>query len=79
MKFMISHVHLRAWAGEGLRGAGQEVVIATGKPFLDKLPLPTVAGYPTDLELDWAIQESRRRRPDARSGIQPPATWFQRL
>ena len=44
--------------------AGHEVVIATGKPFLDRLPLPTVPGYPTDLELDWAIQEARRRHPD---------------
>jgi len=32
--------------------AGHEVAIATGKPFLGRLPLPTVPGYPTDLELD---------------------------
>jgi UDP:flavonoid glycosyltransferase YjiC (YdhE family) len=44
--------------------AGHEVVIATGKPFLDRLPLPTVPGYPTDLDLDWAIEETRRRHPD---------------
>ena len=44
--------------------AGHEVVIATGKPFLDRLPLPTVPGYPTNLELDWAIQEAKRRHPD---------------
>ncbi len=44
--------------------AGHEVVIATGEPFLGRLPLGTVPGYPPDLELDWAIQEARRRHPD---------------
>jgi UDP:flavonoid glycosyltransferase YjiC (YdhE family) len=44
--------------------AGHQVVIATGKPFLDTLPLPTVPGYPENLELDWAVQETRRRHPD---------------
>jgi UDP:flavonoid glycosyltransferase YjiC (YdhE family) len=44
--------------------AGHEAVIATGPPFLGQLPLPTVPGYPPDLELDWAIQEARRRHPD---------------
>jgi UDP:flavonoid glycosyltransferase YjiC (YdhE family) len=44
--------------------AGHEAVIATGSPFLGQLPLPTVPGYPPNLELDWAIQEARRRHPD---------------
>ncbi len=44
--------------------AGHETVIATGPPFLERLPLPTVPGYPQHLELDWAIQEARRRHPD---------------
>src|SRR5687767_5622376 len=44
--------------------AGHEVVIASGPPFLGRLPLLTVPGYPPDLELDWAIQEARRRHPD---------------
>jgi len=44
--------------------AGHEVVIATGKPFLDRLPLPTVPGYPVTLEIAWAIQEARQRHPD---------------
>ncbi|HET9304009.1 MAG TPA: glycosyltransferase [Propionibacteriaceae bacterium] len=44
--------------------AGHEAVIATGLPFLGRLPLPTVPGYPPELELDWAIQETRRRHPD---------------
>ena len=38
-------------------------MIATGPP-LWQLPLPTVPGYPQHLELDWAIQEARRRHPD---------------
>jgi hypothetical protein len=44
--------------------AGHETVIAAGPPFLGRLPLPTVLGYPPELELDWAIQEARRRHPD---------------
>jgi UDP:flavonoid glycosyltransferase YjiC (YdhE family) len=44
--------------------AGHEVVIATGKPFLDRLALPTVPGNPAHLEPDWAIQETKRRHPD---------------
>jgi UDP:flavonoid glycosyltransferase YjiC (YdhE family) len=44
--------------------AGHEAVIASGPPFLGRLPLPTVPGYPPDLELDWSIQEARRRHPD---------------
>ena len=44
--------------------AGHEAVIASGPPFLGRLPLPTVPGYPPDLELDWAIKEARRRHPD---------------
>jgi UDP:flavonoid glycosyltransferase YjiC (YdhE family) len=48
--------------------AGQEVVIATGKPFLERLPVPTVPGYPQTLRLDWAIEETRRRHPDLHGG-----------
>jgi UDP:flavonoid glycosyltransferase YjiC (YdhE family) len=44
--------------------AGHETVIAVGPPFLGRLPLPTIPGYPPELELDWAIQEARRRHPD---------------
>jgi UDP:flavonoid glycosyltransferase YjiC (YdhE family) len=44
--------------------AGHEAVIASGPPFLGRLPLPTVPGYPPDLELDWAIEEARRRHPE---------------
>ena len=44
--------------------AGHEVVVATGEPFLGRLPLPTVPGNPDTLELDWSIQETRRRHPD---------------
>ena len=44
--------------------AGHTVTIATGPPFLDQLPLPTVAGYPSALTLGWAEQETRRRHPD---------------
>jgi UDP:flavonoid glycosyltransferase YjiC (YdhE family) len=44
--------------------AGHETVIAAGPPFLGRLPLPTVRGYPPDMQLGWAIQEAKRRHPD---------------
>ncbi len=47
-----------------LADAGHEAVIASGPPFLGRLPLPTVPGFPADVELDWAIQEARRRHPE---------------
>jgi UDP:flavonoid glycosyltransferase YjiC (YdhE family) len=47
-----------------LADAGHEAVIASGPPFLGRLPLPTVPGYPAEVELDWAIQEARRRHPE---------------
>jgi UDP:flavonoid glycosyltransferase YjiC (YdhE family) len=55
--------------------AGHEVVIATGKPFLGRLPLPTAPGYPPNLELDWAIQETSRRHPDLH-GVQLSMAMF---
>ncbi len=45
--------------------AGHEVTVAAGAPFLDRLPLPTVPGMPTGIELDAVIDETRRRHPDA--------------
>jgi UDP:flavonoid glycosyltransferase YjiC (YdhE family) len=44
--------------------AGHDVVIATGEPFLGRLPLPTVPGYPRSLQLDWSLSEARRRHPE---------------
>jgi UDP:flavonoid glycosyltransferase YjiC (YdhE family) len=43
--------------------AGHEVVIATGEPFLGRLPLPTVPGNPETVGLDWSAQETSRRHP----------------
>jgi hypothetical protein len=43
--------------------ADHEVVIATGEPSLGRLPLPTLPGYPRNLELDWAINELPARSP----------------
>ncbi|HEY5783897.1 MAG TPA: glycosyltransferase [Microlunatus sp.] len=44
--------------------AGHEVVVATGAPFLNRLPLRTVPGLPAAVDLAWAEQEVRRRHPD---------------
>lgn len=46
------------------RDAGHNVLVATGPPFLDSLELPTVPTYPSELNLSWAEQETRRRHPE---------------
>ena len=46
------------------RDAGHDVVVATGAPFLDGLPVRTVPGLPAEVDLSWAEQEVRRRHPD---------------
>ena len=46
--------------------AGHEVRIATGDPFLDRLPWPTVRAVPVGTELDGVVEQARRRHPEAR-------------
>ena len=46
--------------------AGHVVTVAVGEPFLGRLPLPTVRGIRSGIELDGVVQETRRRHPDAR-------------
>jgi len=43
--------------------AGHDVVVAAGQPFLDRLPIPTVAGVPAGFDLQSSIQETMRRHP----------------
>lgn len=43
--------------------AGHEVRIATGEPFLDRLPWPTVRGMPVGAGLDEVVARARRRHP----------------
>lgn len=45
--------------------AGHDVSVATGEPFLGRLPLPTWLGQPADLDLEGAFAETRRRHPEA--------------
>ncbi len=45
--------------------AGHEVSVATGEPFLGRLPWPTVRGIPAGTELDAVTAEARRRHPAA--------------
>lgn len=54
--------------------AGHEVRVATGAPFLDRLPLPTVPAY-TGLELGDAVAETRRRHPQL-SGVDLSVAMF---
>ena len=46
--------------------AGHEVTMATGEPFLGRLPIRTVRGVPAELDLGGAVAETRRRH----SGIE---------
>ena len=46
------------------RDAGHDVVVATGAPFLDRLPVRTVPGLPAEVDLAWAEHQVRRRHPD---------------
>ena len=50
------------------------MLLATGDPFLDHLPLPTVPAY-TGLSLDDAVAETRRRHPEV-SGEDLSVTMF---
>ena len=43
--------------------AGHDVRLATGEPFLTRMPLPTVPAY-TGLPLEEAVAETRRRYPE---------------
>ncbi len=54
--------------------AGHEVVVATGAPFLGRLPLPTVSGFEPEatLTLSGVEDEVHRRYPELRAGF--PAT-----
>jgi UDP:flavonoid glycosyltransferase YjiC (YdhE family) len=55
--------------------AGHEVTIATGAPFLDRLPLRTMPSYPAEHDLDSAQLETRRRHPDAHGPAFPIAMF----
>ncbi|HOZ59473.1 MAG TPA: glycosyltransferase [Nakamurella multipartita] len=44
--------------------AGHQVTVATGAPFLGRLPWPTVPGIAAGVELDAVVQETQRRHPD---------------
>ena len=54
--------------------ADHDVVVATGAPFLGRLPLPTVPGFERDatLSLSRVEDEVHRRHPELRAGF--PAT-----
>jgi UDP:flavonoid glycosyltransferase YjiC (YdhE family) len=59
------HVYPMVPLAQACADAGHEVAIATGPPFLDRLPLPTVPGAPADLTIDNTVAEAQRRHPDA--------------
>ena len=54
--------------------AGHDVQLATGEPFLDRMPLPTVAAY-TGMALEDAVAETRARYPEI-SGLDLTTALF---
>ena len=52
--------------------AGHDVVVATGAPFLGRLPLPTVPGIEREFVLSRVEDEVHHRYPELRAGF--PAT-----
>src|SRR4051812_19182319 len=46
--------------------AGHEVVVATGEPFLDRLPVPTVPGIEAGCDISTAMARTPRLHPQAR-------------
>jgi hypothetical protein len=51
--------------------AGHDVTIATGEPFLGRLPLPTVRGVPEGLDVPTMMAETARRHPELRDLLPP--------
>lgn len=50
---------------QACQAAGHDVVVATGPPFLDRLPAPTTAGFPVSSTIDGVVAETRHRHPEA--------------
>jgi UDP:flavonoid glycosyltransferase YjiC (YdhE family) len=50
---------------EAAAGAGHRVSVATGSPFCDALPLPTVRVLEDHVGIPWVEAEARRRHPEA--------------
>ena len=50
---------------QAFRDAGHDVVVATGRPMLDRVPLPTVNAWASDMGLSEVETEAARRHPDA--------------
>jgi UDP:flavonoid glycosyltransferase YjiC (YdhE family) len=57
------------------RRAGHDVVVATGAPFVDRLPLRTWESLSSDHDLHWAEDEAARSHPDL-SGLELTVAMF---
>ena len=60
------HVYPLMPLAEACADTGHEVVVATGDPFLDRLPVPTVAGIEPGCDISTAMARTPRFHPDAR-------------
>lgn len=47
--------------------AGHDVTVASGPPFVGRLPLPTIAQQPPEIDLRAAFHETQRRNPGLHS------------
>jgi UDP:flavonoid glycosyltransferase YjiC (YdhE family) len=43
--------------------ASHDVTVACGAPFVGRLPLPTIAQQPPEVDLEWGFDEAKRRNP----------------
>ena len=59
------HVYPLMPLAEACAEVGHEVVVATGAPFLDRLPVPTVAGIEPGCDISTAMAQTPRLHPDA--------------
>ena len=60
---------------QACHAAGHDVVVATGPPFLEQLPVPTTTGFPASSTIDGLIAETRVRHPEA-TGMQLSMAMF---
>jgi len=56
--------------------AGHDVVVVAGPPFTGRLPLPTVAGLPEDLDLDTAQRRAAALGMDSSNTLPFPVALF---